>query len=231
MPEFSTQFYIVATPIGNLEDITYRSIRVLSEVDTILCEDTRVTKKILDHHNISTATESYHAKSSIHKMDSIISRIKEGVKFALVSDAGTPAISDPGSLLIHEIREQVPECQIVSLPGASALTTALSASGFFGNQFTFYGFLPHKKGRSSLFEEINNSSRISVFYESPHRIMKTLESLVEVFGPERKIMIGRELTKIFEENPVMNIQKMYNYFSENPDRVRGEFVVIVDKKI
>jgi 16S rRNA (cytidine1402-2'-O)-methyltransferase len=231
MQESNTEFYIVPTPIGNLEDITYRSIRVLSDVDVVLCEDTRVTKKLLDHYNISTSTESYHAQSSIKKMDSIISRIREGTKFALVSDAGTPAISDPGSLLVSTIRKYIPECRIISLPGASALTTALSASGFFGNQFTFYGFLPHKKGRSSLFDEIKDSSRVSVFYESPHRIMKTLESLSQVLDPERNIMVGRELTKIFEENPVKNIQEMHQYFLRNPDKIRGEFVVVVDKKV
>jgi len=230
MTDFDKQFYIVATPIGNLEDITYRSVRVLSEVETILCEDTRVTRKLLNHYDIDTSTESYHAKSSLSKIDSIIARIHSGVTFALVSDAGTPAISDPGSLLIHEIHLQVPDCQIISIPGPSALTTALSSSGFFGNQFTFYGFLPHKKGRSTIFEGIAESERVSVFYESPHRIMKTLESLREVLDPNRSVMIGRELTKIYEETPVMTIDDLYSYYNENPEKIRGEFVVVVDKR-
>lgn len=221
-------FYVVATPIGNLDDITNRALRILSEVETILCEDTRVTRKLLNHYNIESHTESYHAQASQSKEDSIIKRIKEGHSFALVSDAGTPTISDPGVKLIHEVRKQLPEVKIISIPGPSALITALSVTGFSGNQFTFYGFLPHKKGRGKIFDEIEGSKRVSIFYESPHRLIKTLEELAQRI-PHRKISVGRELTKMFEETPVMSSINMLNFFKNNPDKVRGECVITIDK--
>lgn len=224
----STVFYIVATPIGNLEDMSNRAIRILSEVETILCEDTRVTKKILNHYGISSHTESYHAQASQSKEDSIIKRIGEGHSFALVSDAGTPTISDPGVKLIKEIRLQIPDVKIISIPGASALITALSVTGFSGNQFTFYGFLPHKKGRSKIFDEIESSSRVAIFYESPHRLLKTLEEL-SLRMPERQVSVGRELTKLFEETPVCSSLEMFNYFKDNPDKIRGECVITINR--
>lgn len=222
-------FFIVATPIGNLEDISYRALRILSEVDTVLCEDTRVTRKLLQHYDIDTSTESYHAQASQAKEDSILRRINEGHTFALVSDAGTPTISDPGVKIISRIWHDCPEVKIESIPGASALITGITNAGFVGNQFTFYGFIPHKKGRKKIFDEIASSQRMSVFYESPHRIMKTLAELSERFGLERNIAIGRELTKLFEETKRGTAAEVYNFFLLHPEKIRGEFVVIIDK--
>lgn len=222
-------FYIIATPIGNLEDVTYRALRLLSEVDIILCEDTRVTRKLLNHYKIDSKTESYHAQASLEKEKSIIDRIKKGIIFALVSDAGTPTISDPGVKLIKTIRDESLETKIISIPGASALVTALSTTGFSGNQFTFYGFLPHKKGRNKIFQEIYDSDRVSIFYESPHRLLKTLQELSENLDSERLISIGRELTKIYEETPVKTAREMYKYFLDNPEKVKGECVIIINK--
>lgn len=226
-------FYIVATPIGNLEDMTYRGVRILQNVDCILCEDTRTTRRILDRYDINTKTESYHSYSTQNKEQSIIRRVLEdNVVFALVSDAGTPTISDPGVKIIEALYEQVPDVDIISIPGPSAVVTALSITGFNGNQFTFYGFLPHKKGRQSLFAEMLDSDRISIFYESPHRILKTLEYLLtqsEVMG-NRKICLARELTKLHEQKIRGTIDEVHQYFSQYPEKIRGEFVVIIDKK-
>ncbi len=221
-------FYVVSTPIGNLEDITYRAIRILSEVDIILCEDTRVTQKLLHHYGIQTKTESYNAHASLAKELSIHERIQKGTTFALVSDAGTPTISDPGVKLIEYIRSRMPEVCIVPIPGVSALITALSVTGFSGNQFTFFGFIPHKKGRESIFKEILSSDRVGIFYESPHRIMKTLEYLSKQ-NTTATLAIGRELTKLHEQIITGSTQELYQYFLENPDKVRGEFVVLISK--
>lgn len=225
----TSKFYIVATPIGNLEDITHRAVRILSEVDTILCEDTRVTRKLLQHYTIDTNTESYHAQASQSKEDSIIRRIHEGHTFALVSDAGTPTISDPGVKIVARIWNDCSETKIESIPGASALVTGITTTGFVGNQFTFYGFLPHKKGRNKIFDEIENASRMSVFYESPHRLMKTLVELKNRFSDTRNIAVGRELTKMFEETIRGSAAEVHDFFEQNPDHVRGECVVIIDK--
>lgn len=222
------KFYIVATPIGNLEDITFRAIATLKSVDFILCEDTRVTKKLLDKYDIHTKTISYHAQSKLSKVDKIFELLREGKNLALVSDAGTPTISDPGSLLISQIKDKFEnQVEIIPIPGASALVTALSASGIISHEFTFLGFLPHKKGRETLFKEIANSSRACVFYESPHRIIKTLESL-EKFAPDKKVTIARELTKIYEQFISGKPNELISYFENNKDKVRGEFVVIVE---
>jgi 16S rRNA (cytidine1402-2'-O)-methyltransferase len=221
-------FYVIATPIGNMGDITIRAIETLKSVDLVLCEDTRVTRKLLDHYDIYTPTMSYHANSTIQKHDKIIDILRGGQNVALVSDAGTPTISDPGVMLLQIIKRELPETKIISIPGPSALVSALSISGIPSSQFTFYGFLPHKKGRETLFKEIaNTQGRTSVFYESPHRIEKTLESLVKYLPENRKIVIARELTKIFEEIVEGNPTEVLEYFKNNPDKVRGEFVVIV----
>lgn len=224
--------YVVATPIGNLEDITLRALRILKEVDLVLCEDTRVTKKLLAHFDIHTPTMSFHANSSLSKVEDIIGRLREGKHLALVTDAGTPAISDPGSLLVHKVKESLQESvKIIAIPGASALTAALSIAGMPVHEFTFIGFLPHKKGRETLFQKIFASSAAIIFYESPHRIMKTLESLVihaDSSGQkERIITIARELTKIHEEVVSGTAQEVHQYFIDNVEKVRGEFVVIV----
>ncbi len=226
-------FYVVATPIGNLEDITLRAIRILKEADLILCEDTRVTRVLLDKHGIDTPTLSYHAQSGIAKVNEIMQLLREGKNLALVSDAGTPGISDPGSLLVSMIGEEFPveEVKIEAIPGPSALGAAISIAGVPVHEFTFLGFLPHKKGRETLFNEIFSSDRAMVFYESPHRIMKTLESLKENKNTDTKtVTIMRELTKIYEETVRGSAQEVFEYFTNHPDKVRGEFVVIVTQK-
>ncbi len=218
--------YIVATPIGNLEDITLRALRILKEVDLVLCEDTRETGKLLHHYEIKKPLKSFHAQSKLSRIDDIIEMLREGKSLALVTDAGTPAISDPGSFLIQKIKEELPETKIIPIPGASALTAAFSASGITGGEFTFLGFLPHKKGRETLFKEITQGERAYIFYESPHRILKALESL-DKFCPNKKVIIARELTKIFEEFVSGSPKELLTYFKENAEKVRGEFVVMV----
>ena len=222
-------FYIVATPIGNLEDITLRALRILKEVDLILCEDTRVTRKLLDKYEIKTPTLSYHSFSGKLKTEKIIELLGEGKSLALVSDAGTPTISDPGFMLINEIRNKFGDkVKISAIPGASAVITALAMSGLPADSFVFFGFLPHKKGKQTLIKEILASDKTAVFYESPHRILKTLKMIeIEDEDKNKKIVVARELTKIFEELISGNISEIIEYFENNPDKIRGEFVVVV----
>lgn len=222
--------YVVATPIGNMEDITLRAIRILKEVDTILCEDTRTTRNLLNKYDIHTKTISYNAHSSASKHKNIIDKLKDGKDIAMVSDAGTPCISDPGVLLVAYVREEFGEDAKVSpIPGASALVSALSASGISSAEFVFLGFLPHKKGRETLFKEMATSNRTMVFYESTHRILKTLASLDE-YCKTHRVMIGREITKQFEQFVKGTPKEVLDYFTLNTDKQRGEFVVIVDPK-
>ena len=224
-----SKFYIVATPIGNMGDITLRAIETLKSVDLILCEDTRETKKILDKYAINTPTMSYHAKSKLSKVDKIFELLEEGKNLALVSDAGTPGISDPGTMLVSQIRARTTLAQnteVIPIPGASAVITALSVSGLPTHEFTFLGFLPHKKGRETLFKEIASSERTMVLYKSPHRILKTLESLIK-FCPNKKVCIARELTKIYEEFKTGTPVEVLEYLIKNPEKQRGEFTVIV----
>ena len=230
--------YVIGTPIGNLEDITARALAVLSSVDYVLCEDTRVTKKLLDKYSISVRTLSYHSHSTISKVSEILELLKSGKNLALVSDAGTPAISDPGSELIKIIRRELNaeisegKLKIESIPGPSALTASLSISGVPVSRFTFLGFLPHKKGREKIFSEIYDSEYTYVFYESTHRIMKTLQSLLEKSKTTQKtktITVCKEITKIFEEVVQGSESDVLEYFSKNFDKVRGEFVVIVSQ--
>lgn len=223
------KLYIVATPIGNLEDITYRAVRILSEVDLILCEDTRVTQRLLKKYDIHTPLQSYHAHTSEEKHQYILDVMVGHKDVALVSDAGTPTISDPGVKIIELAREHPElEVEIIAVPGASAATAALSVSGIPSSEFLFLGFLPHKKGRETLFKEIADSKRTVVFYESPHRIMKTLIRLEELLSKKRRVMVGRELTKIHESSLRKTATKMREYFEEHPDEVRGEFVIVVE---
>lgn len=219
--------YVVATPIGNLGDMTFRAVETLKAVDLVLCEDTRVTRNLLNYYLIGTDTMSYHAQSKLSKHEKIIDMLREGKSLALVSDAGTPTISDPGVMLIEMIKKELPDVKIITIPGASAVTAALSISGIPSPQFTYYGFLPHKKGRETIFKEIAASERTSVFYESPHRIEKTLESLAKILPPSKKVVIARELTKMFEELVEGPALEVLEYFKMNPDKVRGEFVVII----
>lgn len=224
-----SKLYVVATPIGNLEDITFRAIRILKEVDLILCEDTRVTKKLLDKYEIETPTLSYHSFSGKIKTEKILDLLSEEKNLALVSDAGTPTISDPGYQLVSEIREKFQEeVEILAIPGASALVSALSISGLPADNFIFYGFLPHKKGKQTLIKEILNSQKTAVFYESPHRILKSLK-LIEELREEKEVVItiSRELTKIFEETKNGKLVEIINYFEEHQDKIKGEFVVIL----
>ena len=222
-----SKFYVVATPIGNLGDITLRALEVLKSVDLILCEDTRMTKRLLDKYEINKPTMSYHAQSKLSKTDKIFELLKEGKNLALVSDAGTPTISDPGAMLIQKIKNEMgDEVQVIPIPGASAVITALSASGFPTHEFTFLGFLPHKKGRETLFKEIAGAKRTMVFYESPHRILKTLESLNK-FCPEKKVCLARELTKIYEEFKTGFPIELLEYLTKNPTKQKGEFTVLI----
>ncbi len=226
-----SNLYIVATPIGNLEDITLRALKILKEVDFVLCEDTRVTRKLLDKYEIKTPTVSYHSFSGKIKTDKILELLEEGKNLALVSDAGTPTISDPGFQLISQVKEKFGEDIIVSpIPGPSALISALSISGLPADSFTFFGFLPRKKGKQTIINEILESKRTSVFYESPHRILKTLkmiQELSEITKKVKKIVIARELTKIFEQVISGDINEVLKYFENNPSKIKGEFVVVI----
>ncbi len=234
-----SKFYVIATPIGNMGDITLRALETLKEVDLILCEDTRETKKILQKYNINTPTMSYHTQSKFTKVDKIFELLEEGKNLALVSDAGTPTISDPGAMLISQIKERQKDptlspppggglggVEVVPIPGASAVIAALSASGLPTHEFTFLGFLPHKKGRETLFKEIANTKRTIVFYESPHRILKTLESLIK-FCPDKKVCLAREITKIYEEFKTSSPSELLEYLTKNPIKQKGEFTVLV----
>lgn len=222
--------YIVPTPIGNLEDMTLRAIRILKGVNLVLCEDTSVTQKLFNHYEIDTPTSVFFAQTKLKNLEKILQMLNEGKQIALVSDAGTPTISDPGVLLVDRIRTELPDVKIVALPGASAITTALSTSGISSAQFVFLGFLPHKKGRETLFKEIAESKRTMVFYESVHRIEKTLESLSECIVPPRRVAVAREMTKMYEEVVRGDIKEVKNYFGKKKDKIRGEFVVIVEGK-
>jgi 16S rRNA (cytidine1402-2'-O)-methyltransferase len=230
------KLYIVATPIGNLADITFRAIDTLKKVDLILCEDTRVTRKLLDRYNIDVPMMSYHSNSKISKTEKIIALLNEGKSLALVSDAGTPTISDPGAMLLSQVREQLNDgndgrsIEIIPIPGASAITTALSIAGVPASEFLFLGFLPHKKGREKYFKEIASATRTVVMYESPHRILKTLTSLKLHLTGARKIVILRELTKIHEQITTGSASEVLDYFESHSDKVRGEFVVVVSIK-
>lgn len=223
--------YIVATPIGNLEDMTFRAVRILKEVDLILCEDTRTTGVLLHHYSIKNKTMSYNAHATNNKESLIIKMLSEGKNIALVSDAGTPCISDPGVMLVANVYKEFKEdAKVVVVPGASALVSALSGSGISSASFTFLGFLPHKKGRQTLFKEIADSKYPAVFYESSHRILKALESLHEVLGEGRTVVVARELTKKFEEFLRGTPSEILDILTTIKEKQKGEFVVIVESK-
>lgn len=214
--------YIVSTPIGNLEDITLRAIRTLKECDVIVCEDTRQTMKLLQKYEIRKPLLSFHSHSKIQQVDKIISFLVEGKNVSLVTDAGTPGISDPGYIVIQKAIEK--KITVVPIPGPSAFLTALQASGLPINEFLYIGFLPHKKGRETLLNMIAHEERTVVFYESPYRILKALEALSNKC-PQKKIVVGRELTKMFEEFFRGTVSEAFVYFSQK--KIMGEFVVIV----
>jgi len=216
---------VVATPIGNLEDITHRAVRVLKSADYILCEDTRVTGKLLKHYEIETKMKRYDAHASDHTHVVVLGDLLVGKQLALVSDAGTPGVSDPGVLLVAAARAQ--GCRIEAIPGPSAVTTAFSIAGITGNQFSFLGFVPHKKGRNTFFAALSNRTEPVIFFESTHRIMKTLAALT-VALPAATIYLGRELTKIHEEMLVGTAIELTATLEVNPVKQKGEFVVMVD---
>lgn len=221
------KLYIVATPIGNLSDMTFRAVEILKSVDCILCEDTRTTKKLLDHYEIKNKTMSFHSHSKLAKVNEIKDMIAEGKTLALVSDAGTPCISDPGVMLVAELKKQFGNDMIISpIPGASALISALSASGLPAHEFIWKGFIPHKKGRETFFKEIAETETTVIFYESVHRFIKTLESLAAVI-PNRQVVIAREITKMFEELQQGTATEIFTHYTQHPDKIRGEFVVMV----
>jgi 16S rRNA (cytidine1402-2'-O)-methyltransferase len=225
-----TNLYIVATPIGNLEDITLRALRILKEVDYVLCEDTRVTKKLLNHYDIKTKTVSYHQHSSISKIDYILKLLKTGKSLALVSDSGTPGISDPGGKLVEEVVNNLGnEVKIESVPGPSAVTTALSISGFPTDKFVFMGFPPHKKGRQKFVKEILENKYTTVLYESKHRIIKLLEELKKFQEVDLKLVVCRELSKMHESIYRGSVEEILNELNSSSNNLKGEFVVIIKK--
>jgi len=224
--------YIVATPIGNLEDTTLRALRTLKEVDFILCEDTRVTKKLLAHYQIDKALISYHQHSDVKKVGEIVELLREGKNLALVTDAGTPGISDPGSELVSVVLRQMPDIKVVPIPGPSALTAVASIAGFPMDKFVFFGFPPVKRGRKKFFEGVAQAEHPVIFYESPYRIIKTLEELKTLASQAKnyklKTVVGRELTKKFETVYRGTIEQVLEQLTR--DSARGEFVVVVGKE-
>ncbi|MCS5491068.1 16S rRNA (cytidine(1402)-2'-O)-methyltransferase [Algoriphagus limi] len=219
--------YLVPTPIGNLKDITLRALEILQSVDVILAEDTRTTGMLLKHLEISNSLQSYHIFNEHKAVEKLVERMKRGEVFALVSDAGTPAISDPGFLLVREVIAAGLEVQ--SLPGPTAFVPALVNSGLPNDRFVFEGFLPHKKGRKTRIDSLVDETRTMIFYESPHRLIKTLEQLSEAFGADRQACVSRELTKIHEENVRGTLEELISYYETNP--LKGEIVLTVAGKV
>ncbi|MFC0772200.1 16S rRNA (cytidine(1402)-2'-O)-methyltransferase [Terrimonas alba] len=218
--------YLVPTPIGNLKDITLRALEVLKEVDVILAEDTRTTSHLLNHYQISKPLSPYHQHNEHKIVQHLVSQLLEGKKMAVVTDAGTPGISDPAFLLVREcIKAGV---KVECLPGATAFVPALVNSGIPANRFVFEGFLPLKKGRQTLLKQLAEEERTMIFYESPMRLVKTLEEFASWFGAERQCSVSRELTKLFEENKRGALQEVAAYFSEKS--VKGEIVIVVAGK-
>jgi len=216
--------YLVATPIGNLEDITLRALRILREVDYILCEDTRVTGKLLAHYDLKNQLKRYdtHASEKVH--EAILADLAAGKNIALVSDAGTPSVSDPGVFLVVCARKAGAHIEVI--PGPSALTAAFSLSGIAGNQFTFLGFVPQKKGRETFFKSLPTVPQPAIFFESTHRILKTLEALAK-FQADSTVYLGRELTKIYEEMLIGRPEELLEILQNDPQKQKGEFVVLV----
>ncbi|MCY4577164.1 MAG: 16S rRNA (cytidine(1402)-2'-O)-methyltransferase [Candidatus Kaiserbacteria bacterium] len=220
--------YVVGTPIGNLGDMTTRGVETLQKVDTIFCEDTRVTKKLLARYKIDTSCVSYHSFSGFGKIAQAIKLLQQEKDIALVSDAGTPTISDPGVKLVRHIREKLGEAtDIRTVPGASAVTAALSISGAPSSSFLFLGFLPRKKGRKTLFKEIAEEKRTVVCYEAPHRLLKTLTALQESLDPTREVIVAREMTKVYEQVITGTAAEVLAHYTTHSDEVRGEVVIII----
>lgn len=218
------KLYVVPTPIGNLEDITFRAIRILKEVDAVLAEDTRTTKNLFTKYEIENKLIAYHLNNEHKVVDRLVEEMENGLDYALVSDAGTPGISDPGFLLIRAcVQAQI---EIDCLPGPTAFVPALVNSGFPCEKFVYEGFLPHKKGRQTRIQKIAEEERTTVLYESPHRILKALAQFKEVFDEDRQIAVCREISKKFEETVRGTAQELIDHFETNP--IKGEFVVVVE---
>lgn len=220
------KLYIVPTPIGNLEDITLRALRILKEVDLVLAEDTRQTVKLFQHYQIQKPLQSYHQHNEHKVFHNLVSELKDGKQIALVSDAGTPGISDPGFLIIREcVKEGI---AVDCLPGATAFVPALVKSGLPCDSFCFEGFLPEKKGRQTMLKKLAEEERSVVFYESPHRILKTIAQLIEFFGADRQASISRELTKMFEETVNGSLHEILEHYTIGT--IKGEFVIVIAGK-
>ncbi|MBW6496754.1 MAG: 16S rRNA (cytidine(1402)-2'-O)-methyltransferase [Bacteroidales bacterium] len=218
-----SKLFIIPTPIGNLEDMTLRAIRILGEVDLLLAEDTRTTGKLLQHYNIKVPMMAHHLHNEHKTLPSLIAKLKSGMRIAMASDAGTPAISDPGFLLVREcIRQGI---EVECLPGATAFVPALVNSGLPNDRFCFEGFIPQKKGRSTRLATLAAETRTMVFYESPHRLVKTLKTFAEVFGPDRQASVSRELSKLHEENARGTLQELVTHFEKGT--VKGEICIVV----
>ncbi|MCD8318068.1 MAG: 16S rRNA (cytidine(1402)-2'-O)-methyltransferase [Paraprevotella sp.] len=215
--------YLVPTPVGNLEDITYRALRILKEADLILAEDTRTTGVLLKHFEIKNAMLSYHKFNEHQTVDSVVGRLKAGETVAVVSDAGTPGISDPGFLIAREAVKA--DVEVIALPGATAFVPALVSSGLPCDRFCFEGFLPVKKGRSTRLSALAAETRTMVFYESPHRLVKTLAQFIEVFGIDRQTSVCREISKVHEESVRGTLEEVHAHFLETEPR--GEFVIVL----
>ncbi|WP_256012866.1 16S rRNA (cytidine(1402)-2'-O)-methyltransferase [Desertivirga xinjiangensis] len=222
----SGKLFLVPTPIGNLEDITFRAVRILKEADVILAEDTRTSAPLLKHFGIDKKVFAHHQHNEHKASSEIVRFLKEGKKIALISDAGTPAISDPGFFLVREALKN--GLEIECLPGATAFVPALVNSGLPSDRFTFEGFLPVKKGRQTRLRELSEEERTMIFYESPHRLLKTLEEFINVFGEDRHISVSRELTKVFEETVRGTITDVKQHFETNV--LKGEFVICLAGK-
>jgi len=222
--ENQTLLYLVPTPIGNLQDITFRAVEILKTVDVILAEDTRTSSKLLQHYGINTRVESYHIFNEHKIVERLIERLKKGEKMALVSDAGTPSIADPGFLITRACWEN--GIKMECLPGPTAFVPALVKSGFPTEKFMFLGFIPHKKGKQTFVKEIATYTFTSVMYESPHRLVKTLEMFVEFLAPERKISVSREISKMFEETNVGTAAEILDHYTKK--EVKGEIVIVVE---
>lgn len=223
MEQTNGKLYLVPTPIGNLGDITFRAVETLKAVDIILAEDTRTSGFLLRHYDVRTPMESFHAHNEHKKVDHVLGKLRLGTQIALITDAGTPGISDPGFLLARAVLEN--DLEIEALPGATAFVPALIKSGFPTDRFVFEGFLPQKKGRKTRIEQLAAESRTQVIYESPHRIMKLLSELKEVM-PERRVSVSRELTKKFEETKTGIPAELISYF-DSKQGIKGEFVVVI----
>ena len=221
-----TSLYLVPTPIGNLEDMTFRSVKVLKEVDTIMAEDTRTSGKLLKHYEIQTKMQSHHTFNEHKSTEHLVDRMKGGEVIALITDAGTPGISDPGYLLVRACITA--GLKVECLPGATAFVPAVVKSGIPSDRFIFEGFLPHKKGKKTKLEEIEKEERTVIVYESPYRLVKSLEMFQEIAGPDRIVSVSREISKLFEETKTGPVSEVLTHFKSK--EVKGEIVIVIEGK-